>query len=163
MPRAQLNEFEDVADSEILRKRKVLGLENYVPFHWFSRNPFDGGVQAVWPDEYFVLITVRRALAKAQNWKVIPRHPLGKEDIKVMDYQDGFEAIDWEVMNRRAYHDTDCKSVCMAECLSPGPVLASSFFRVYVPNEEVERFVSKKIVSLALVLEVDVNGGMFVK
>lgn len=161
MQRAQLSEFEDVADSEILRKRKVLGLENYVPFHWFSRNPFDGGVQAARTDEFFILVTVRRALAKAQNWRVIPRHPLANDDIKVMDYQKGFDAIDWAIMNQRTYHDTHCKSVCMAECLSPHPVPVSSFFRIYVSNEEVERFVSEKIRSLNLVLEVDVNRGMF--
>jgi hypothetical protein len=161
MPRAQLNRFEDVADSEILVKRRVLGLENYVPFHWFSRNPFDGGVQAARTDEHFVLVTVHRSLAKAKNWKIIPRHPLAKEDIHIMDYQDGFEAIDWEVMNRRVYHDAHCKSVCMAECLSPDPVPTSDFFRIYVSNEEVERFVLKTIRSLNLLLEVDVNRGMF--
>jgi hypothetical protein len=48
-PRAQLDTFADVADAQILSKRKTLGLERYVPFHWFAANPFDGSVHAVGP------------------------------------------------------------------------------------------------------------------
>lgn len=37
-PRSKLKGFQEVADHEILQKRAALGLENYVPFHWFARN-----------------------------------------------------------------------------------------------------------------------------
>lgn len=77
-PRAELIDFQDVADSEILRKRKVLELDSYAPFHWFAANPFDGSVQRNNPDVKFVLNSVYRSIAKQNAWKVIPRHPLGK-------------------------------------------------------------------------------------
>lgn len=70
-PRAQLREFEDVADAEILKKRQGLELNQYVPFHWFAANPFDGGVQRRWPGTQFVVITVYRNVAIRKQWKVI--------------------------------------------------------------------------------------------
>ena len=45
MPRAQLDNFLDVADHEILLSRAVHRLERYVPFHFFAGNPFDGRIQ----------------------------------------------------------------------------------------------------------------------
>jgi hypothetical protein len=94
LPRAQLNGFQDVADHEILQKRASLGLENYVPFHWSARNPFDGGVQSARRGEPFVMITVQRALAISQKWKIIPRHPLANDHIHLLDYPQGVQVID---------------------------------------------------------------------
>ena len=54
------------------------------------------------------------ALASNQNWRIIPRHPLANDNIQLMDYAAGFQAIDWEVMNLRDYHDLHSKSICMA-------------------------------------------------
>nr|WP_261385224.1 DUF4433 domain-containing protein [Pseudomonas grimontii] len=71
-PRAQLKAFEDVADAEILKKRQGLALEQYVPFHWFAANPFDGSVQRRRPDAQFVVITVHRNLAIRNNGKSFP-------------------------------------------------------------------------------------------
>lgn len=160
-PRAKLKNFQDVADHEILHKRAALGLEKYVPFHWFARNPFDGGVQSARPDETFVLITVQRARASSQNWKIIPRHPLANDDIHLMDYVAGFQAIDWDAMNRRDYHDPHSKSVCMAECLSPNPVAVDQFFAVYVGDTSVESQVRKLATQLKVALSVEVNNRMF--
>lgn len=84
------------------------------------------------PDELFVLITVSRTLAASRNWKVIPHHPLAATNIELMDYAEGFAAIDWEAMNRRDYHDPHSKSVCMAECLSPTTILPNEFFNIFV-------------------------------
>ncbi|WP_340619609.1 DarT ssDNA thymidine ADP-ribosyltransferase family protein [Xenorhabdus siamensis] len=108
--RAILGEFRDVADKEIIDSRKEYDLEKYVPFHWFSRNPFDGRVQKDRPDENFILITVKREVAKAENWKVIPQHPLANTAIKLYDYDEGFGLINWDIMNKRDYHNPDCKS-----------------------------------------------------
>lgn len=160
-PRAGLQEFHDVADAEILVGRGEHGLENYVPFHWFSRNPFDGRVQKDRPNEEFVLITVRRALAEGNNWKILPKHPLARQEFRFYDYQEGFELVNWELMQERDYHDSDCKSVCMAECLSPQPVSPSVFFKLYVPNETVRDKVIKEVSSRNLALDVVVNRGMF--
>lgn len=163
MPRAGLQNFRDVADQEIITNRQALSLENYVPFHWFSRNPFDGRVQQDRPHDQFVLITVRRTLAEQDNWRVVPRHPLANGTIQLLDYNEGFSAIDWVTMNRREYLDPDCKSVCMAECLSPNPVPSAHFFKIYTPSERVADAVTAEIAKLKLSLEVDVNGAMFLQ
>ena len=64
-------------------------------------------------------------------------------------------------MNIRDYHDPECKSICMAECLSPGPVPVSKFFKIYAPNEVVSEAILEMIDDLNLTLEVDVNPRMF--
>lgn len=162
-PRSQLDGFEDIADSEILQKRFTLGLESFVPFHWFARNPFDGGVQKARPNEDFVIITVRRSLASNQNWKVIPRHPLANDNIEVLDYVEGFQSIDWQAMNQRAYNEAYSKSVCMAECLSPITVPVSSFFKIYVPDTTAQEYVLEKSDRLTIAVSVEINEHMFLK
>lgn len=162
-PRSHLEQFEDVADSEILKKRKALGLEHYVPFHWFARNPFDGGVQAARRSDYFVIFSVWRSLAREQNWKVIPRHPLANDDIKLLDYDAGVAAIDWSTMNKRAYHDPYCKSVCMAECLSPNIVPMENIFKIFVPDHKVEKFALALLARRGLRIGIKVNQSMFLK
>lgn len=161
-PRAQLEKFEDIADQEIIDGRRGLELESYVPFHWFARNPFDGRVQTDRPDDFFVLITVRRELAAKQNWKIIPRHPLAVGEIQLLDYEEGFEAIDWELMNKRDYHDPDSKSVCMAECLSPKIVSPNSFYNIFVYCDESAAYVEKKQKRHGTSVEVKINKLMFV-
>ena len=69
-PRAELADFTDVADAEILKKRKTLELDNYVPFHWFAANPFEGGVD-VQPRWEFVRDLGLQVYRKQNGWKVI--------------------------------------------------------------------------------------------
>jgi len=161
LPRSGVKEFHDIADSEILSARSKLDLENYVPFHWFARNPFDGRVQKDRPQESFILISVHRDLARGRNWKVIPRHPLANEEIQLYDYDKGFDEIDWDVMERRNYKDALGKSVCMAECLSPSAVNTEDFFKIYVSTEDVEKAVQGKIRRRKLELGVTINPNMF--
>ncbi|AXK52662.1 DarT ssDNA thymidine ADP-ribosyltransferase family protein [Pseudomonas protegens] len=160
-PRSQLKGFKDVADAEILKKRQALGLENYVPFHWFAANPFDGSVQGNKRDTQFVVISIRRSFAIEKDWKVIPRHPLANDTIQLLDYKAGFEAIDWDAMNQRDYHDPHCKSVCMAECLSPTVVSANDFFKIFVANSEVEEHCGAKMREAGVSVQIGVNPGMF--
>lgn len=160
-PRSALRNFHDVASEEILTGRGEHGLDRYVPFHWFSRNPFDGRVQKDRPDEEFVLITVKRSLAKMRNWKVLPRHPLAREGFKIYDYEEGFDLIHWDLMDSRDYSNVDCKTVCMAECLCPGPVSPTDFFMIFVPSEDVCQVVLEEVQSRDLDLRVPLNRGMF--
>jgi len=134
MPRVLLDGFVDIADGDILESREGLGLENHVPFHFFANSPFDGRVQLDNADNDFVIITVRRDKAKGNGWKIIPRHPLAGQELELMPYDDGFNAINWQKMNERDYNDTESKSVCMAECLSPNIVEADGFCSIYVKN-----------------------------
>ncbi len=161
MPRAKLQGFVDVADQGIISNRKRLGLENFVPFHFFSRNPFDGRVQADHPSESFLLIAVNRSIAEARNWNIIPRHPLANAAIELMSYAEGFATIDWIVMNSRDYHDANCKSVCMAECLAPGTVMPNDFFKIFVGNECNFYVVKEKLAHHNVGCRVGVNSNMF--
>ena len=163
LPRNRLTDFHDVADKEIIQKRQGLVLEEYVPFHWFVNNPFDGIVQKTHKDTSFVLIAVRRDLAERGNWKVIPRHPLANTEIELLDYGEGFDVIDWETMNQRDYRNQNCKSVCMAECLAPGAVPVSQFFAIYVRNEAMERKVRTWANRQDVAINIDVSENMFLK
>lgn len=161
MPRSMLVNFDDVADQEIIVSRQHLSLENYVPFHWFSRNPFDGRVQADRPNEDFVLITITRTIASRQNWKVIPFHPLAATNIELLDYEMGYAAIDWDAMNMRDYHNPHSKSVCMAECLSPAVVPATLFYTIFVSCDESAAYVEEQKKLHGSHVEVKVNSHMF--
>jgi hypothetical protein len=162
-PRANLRQFADVADAEIIDGRREQGLEKYVPFHWFARNPFDGRVQRDHPRKDFVLITVQRTLAARENWIVIPRHPLASSGVELLSYKAGIAAINWEVMNERDYHDSECKSICMAECLSPRPLAPADFFSIFAPTEAIAKIVRHTIKEKDLYIDVVVNSGMFLK
>lgn len=144
-PRADLRDFMDVADREILKKRQALRLDRYVPFHWFAANPFDGCVQINSPTSTFVQVAVYRSLARRNAWKIVPRHPLAHDEIQLLDYDQGIDAIQWEVMNLRDYQDPDCKSVCMAECLAPGTVSPTDFHTIFVANPQVEALCLEKM------------------
>lgn len=160
-PRAGLSGFKDVADAEILQKRQTLQLDNYVPFHWFAKNPFDGSVQRNRPEAQFVLISVYRSTAKQYGWKVIPRHPLAGDSIQLLDYEQGFEAIEWDVMSSRDYLDPHCKSICMAECLAPGVVKPDAFFKIFTPSEEVDALCVAKLQAADVNVQTSVNQRMF--
>lgn len=163
-PRAALADggFRDIADAEIIEGRRDQELENYVPFHWFAKNPFDGRVYQDRPDEDFVLIAMSRDHARQQNWRVIPRHPLAGGGFELLDYATGFETIDWQSMELRDYHDQACKHICMAECLSPEPIPALQFAKIYTPSQEIQRFVQQQAGGLGLGrLWVDTNANMF--
>lgn len=163
LPRSRLDSFVDVADPEIIESRKGLRLERHVPFHFFAKNPFDGRVQRDHPKKRFALIAVQRHVARTRGWKIIPRHPLAGGEIELLDYDDGMEAIDWEVMNKRDYSDQYCKCVCMAECLAPGPVTANLFHAIYVKDGEAQEQVQALISGLYRALHVDVMPAMFSK
>ncbi|WP_339507596.1 DarT ssDNA thymidine ADP-ribosyltransferase family protein [Pseudomonas sp. RL_35y_Pfl2_P42] len=160
-PRAGLSGFKDVADAEILKERQTLQLDNYVPFHWFAKNPFDGSVQRNRPEARFVLISVYRSTAKQYGWKVIPRHPLAGDSIQLLDYEQGFEAIEWDVMSSRDYLDPHCKSICMAECLAPGVVKPDAFFKIFTPSEEVDALCVAKLQAADVNVQTSVNQRMF--
>ena len=163
LPRSSLTEFEDIADSEIIESRKNLNLDDYVPFHFFARNPFDGRVQKDHPDKTFVLLTVRRTRVKRLNWAIILQHPLANEHIELLDYNKGMDVIDWQAMNRRDYHDEYSKNVCMAECLSPNRVLAKRFFMIFVERNADKEAVLDKLEKAKLddIVGVVINANMF--
>ena len=136
LPRNGLSEFIDVADQNIITHRKDIGLDNYVPFHFFAGNPFDGAVQKSNPTKKFIFITVQRTFAESKSFGILTRHPLSQNCSDVLPYLQGLDEIDWDKMAERNYAENDCKEICMAECLSPIAVNPENFFVILVPDDE---------------------------
>ncbi len=172
------NGFKDVGDSSILESRKSKKLESYVPFHFFSKTPFDYAVQKNNKKIKFVLIAVLRSTAKTNSWKVIPKHPLSKvaatgmavnknaTTLNVMDYDKGIEAVDWELMESTKHqydNHTDYKQTCMAECLSPSTVTSNNLHSIFVETEEDKKKVGKIMEDAKLKnIHINLNSNMFV-
>ncbi|MCK4920550.1 MAG: DUF4433 domain-containing protein [Bacteroidales bacterium] len=135
LSRDAVRDFVDVADEDIIEHRRLKGLNNLVPFHFFGANPFDGSVQLGHPDKKFVFITLQRKYARSKGFKILPKHPLSLTDCNLIDYDGGMKKINWDKMAERDYSDKECKEICMAECLTDTKVDAKDFFAIYVPDE----------------------------
>lgn len=141
LARNHVRKFVDVADQEIIQKRVQFGLGDYVPFHLFQGNPFDGSVLKAHNDRRFCFIVIKRDLAKNKGYKILPKHPLSSEDLILYDYDDGMKIIDWNLVDKRDYLDQECKVACMAECLALGRVGPDDFFSITVQTEKDKLFV----------------------
>lgn len=131
----------DVANPEIISKRQLYGLDQYIPFHFHPYTAFDYAVKGTYGNKEFVYICITRALAEYNNFKILPMHPLSLQECKIYDYNQGMDAIDWDAMETRGTEDEYYKNVKMAECLAEGVIPAQSFQCVYVPNLEVKGYV----------------------
>jgi len=141
LARNHVRKFIDVADQEIIQKRDRFGLGDYVPFHFFQGNPFDGNVLKANSDKKFCFIVLQRDLAKSKGYKILPKHPLSSEELVTYDYDDGMRMIDWELVDKRDYSNQECKVACMAECLAPGCVKPNDFFAIKVQTESDKQIV----------------------
>lgn len=155
----------DVADPEIIQKRRSLGLLNHVPFHFFAKTPFAWSAMNSRPGEPFVYISLKRDVARQNGYKVLTKHPLSGnlENCGPYAYDQGFEQINWAHMDWREFRDDDCKATCLAECLAPGPVTPSAFHCVYVRDDDsrVEVLRLKELRCSGTTFFVSINAGMF--
>jgi hypothetical protein len=163
--REEIDIFDDVANSEIITFRKLNGLNDYIPFHFFTRNPFDGRVQIDYPFKEFIYITVHRNYAEENNFKIIPIHPKAMRPLILYDYEEGFNLIDWDIMDTKNYHDEDCKHICMAECLSPRAIQPDEFQSIFVKTPETKEIVEEACMDIfgRVPFWVNVNRSMFVE
>ncbi|MDD2716159.1 MAG: DarT ssDNA thymidine ADP-ribosyltransferase family protein [Candidatus Wallbacteria bacterium] len=145
LPRSKVQalelEYTDIADQEIIASRVPYNLDQFVPFHFFAKNPFQGAVIKKHPGESFILITIHRNFARKNNFKILDKHPLSLQPFEkpeLIDYAEGFEKIDWKAMDKRDYTDPNCKQVCMAECLSPVSLKITDFHSIYTETEEIQ-------------------------
>ncbi len=159
----QKHHFQDIADREILQGREAYGLDAFVPFHFFSGNPFDGRVQKTRSTEKFFYICINRTLAQHRGYKILPAHPLARTKPTIYDYQEGFSLIDWEKMNSRDYSDSETKLICMAECLSPISVPRADFDKLIFRTDEDERNAQKIAKSLGVTIPTWVNENFFIR
>lgn len=138
-------DFEDVADSKIINFRSEMNLEHYVPFHFYPHTPFDWIVQNNNPDSDFIYICISKEIAEYNNFNIIPMHPLSMNPFHIYGYNEGIEAINWDLMNKRDYNDPECKSVCMAECITNLIVPYKAFQSIAVKNSDIKKIVENKI------------------
>jgi len=144
--RNNISTFLDVAEPDIIDFRDRNNLNNYVPFHFFAKNPFDGRVQINYPSVEFAYICVNREFAQQNNFLIIPEHPKSMKSFKMYDYNTGMEIIRWEIMERREYTDEVCKHVCMAERVSPKTILPQDFWCVFIKSRKSKTFVESTCV-----------------
>jgi hypothetical protein len=144
-PRSELESanFNDTANHEILDKRKAADLDKYVPFHFFMNGPYDGSVRKAHPDESFAYICVYRETIK-EKCGIIVGHPLHSEKIEIKSWNDGIELIDWKLIEKRDYHDEECKQMCMSEAVHKGALSLEYVQSIRVPKKYIGKLNAKK-------------------
>lgn len=147
LSRASLKDnFKDVAEQDIIDFRNTHKITNLIPFHFFAGTPFAGRVQIDYPNEEFIYITIHRDTVKYKDndFKIFPTHPKHMNPLEIYSYEEGFEKIDWELMEKRDYLDYECKEICMAECVANhSSVPVNSFFSIIVKSEETKKYIQK--------------------
>lgn len=132
--------FTDVANPDIILKRKDLYFNDYVPFHFYPHSPFDAAVKNSYPEIEFIYICIHRNLARARGFVISPMHPLSSNG-KLYNYDEGFDMIDWETMNTVGVKNEYFKKVKMSECLYKNKIDISFVHAIGVRNKEIESYV----------------------
>lgn len=156
--------FVDIADKDILDSRARFGLENYIPFHFMQKTPFAGRVMKDNKDKEFIYITLHRDFAKANNFKIINKHPLC-EDSQIYDYDEGMANINWELIDcdNRDYTNHSIRESCMAECIGIyESISAKCFQNIYTNSEETKAFIESLKKKYNLDFYVNFNPKLFV-
>lgn len=138
-----IEKFNDSANSDIILKRKRMGLDKCIPFHFIHNSPCAYMMQNENVDEEFVILAMDRKVAKYRGFKVCPTHPLHMgEGFQLYGYDEGFNKIDWKLMgtyNQKSYEDQETmrrrNMTKMAECLSEESVPITDFSWIYVTND----------------------------
>lgn len=125
-----------------LFKREVLGLDGYIPFHFHPYSAFDVAVKKTHVGEEMIYICITRILARRNNFRILPKHPLALEECQLYNYDEGFEMIDWDILTRVGQNDEDARQIKMAECLSPLVIPVDAFQCIYVSSKETENKVA---------------------
>ena len=133
--------FEDIADSEIINKRKDLNLEKYIPFHFHPYSAFDIAVKNTYYEDEFVYLCLNRTFAKENGFNILIKHPLSQEECILYRYEEGFDKIDWETMEKVGERDEYSRNVKMAECLTDRRIRVEDLTCIYVQNEEVKKYI----------------------
>lgn len=158
-------DFIDIADHEILDCRSKFGLEHYIPFHFMQKTPFAGIVMKKNSDEEFVYLTLHRATARSNNFKIITKHPLNEGAEFYNNYDEGMVAINWELMEdaNRNYAIHEVKETCMAECVCHfEEIHISNFHCIYTKNKAVEEVVKSLASQYGVEIHISVNEKLFV-
>ena len=146
LPRNTLEgNFIDTADPDIIAGRHEFNVDlgNYIPFHFFVKNPYDGAVCKKRGAENMVIISIYRPDQKCDGFFIIPKHPLSRSP-DFLPYDEGFEKVSWDLMesgDNRDYSNPIIKTACMAECDVDRPISVDEFAYVYVKTERARDFI----------------------
>lgn len=135
--------FDDVADPQIIDKREELDLDKYTPFHFHPYSAFDVAVKNTYSTDKFVYISIKRALAEFNGFKILKKHPLSQQECVLYEYAEGINNIDWDTMEMVGTTDEYSRNVKMAECLTDKCIPAELFQCVYVPDIETGQYIKK--------------------
>lgn len=132
--------FTDVANPEIIAGRREYNVDlgDYVPFHFYVKNPFDLAVCRRFGAENMAIIAIWRPRGDCAGYYVVPNHPLSGSP-EFLPYQEGFEQVNWQLLENngeRHYTDPDIRHACMAECDVDRVIQPREFAFVYVKTEE---------------------------
>jgi len=93
LSRANVQNFVDVAEQDIIDFRTQTGISHTIPFHFFLGTPFAGVVQVNHPTQEFVYITIHRNIAKENKFKIFPTHPKHMKPLQAYDYEEGMNKL----------------------------------------------------------------------
>lgn len=156
----------DIADPEILSKRERYkeALSQYVLFHFFAKNPFDGAVCEKYGSENMAIIAVWRSICEHNNYQIIPSHPLDSDAPDLYSYGEGFKKVRWNILDDREHRDyknAEIRKACMAECVVKGCVPVSDFAYIYVYSERAKEKILKMENAVAIKDRIQVMPSMF--
>lgn len=156
--------FADVADREIIEKRKSLNIVDCVPFHFHTYTDFDVCVQHQY-SEVFIFLAIYKNKAREKGFLIIPKHPLSCESHEIFDYDMGIEQINWDIMELTREQDGYDSIVRMAECLSNHcDLVISDINIIFVPNAEIEQSVYDILACHNITsVDVKINEKLFVR
>lgn len=154
LSRNELNErnfkFTDIANPDIIEKRKLNLLNDYIPLHFHPYSAFDYAVRANHPGISFIYLCIKRSLARAKKFYILPRHPLSEKDCELFSYDEGFNNIDWATMCKtndelKSEHIDEhyAKMIKMAECLVPTVLSFDNICSIYVKDEDTKQRIIK--------------------
>ncbi len=154
--------FNDVADNEIINFRKLHGLDEFIPFHFYPFTPFDWDVQTTHKSKIFIYICITKEIAKHNNLKIIPMHPLSMNPFILYDYKDGLDEINWILMETKNYKNGECKKICLAECLCDKRIPLECFQSIAVKDEETKMYIQEKVNKPNIKIHIDVRKNWFI-
>lgn len=144
-PRKMLNSnsFTNSADPDIILKREEYQLDTYVPFHFLPTTAFDYAVRNKNGSTNCIYICITRNLAIADDFKIIPRHPLNDHP-GILSYAEGFRTIDWNLMNENistasSEDKVNIRMTKMAECITDEIIYPEKIFCIYCSSKCIDR------------------------
>ncbi len=138
-------EYDDIADPQIVSKRMKVELDRYIPFHFHPYSSFDVAVKNTYNSDVFIYLCISREFAREHNFLIIPKHPLNLHDVNLLNYDEGFQSIDWNHMEKSSSESAEARLVRMAECLSDKPIPLNCFQSIAVEDDAKKRIIEGKL------------------